>query len=158
MSTRGTETERTFRVSDLPPDLDRATADRIEQGYIVIGDDGLEVRVRRRGDQSFLTIKQGEGRVRLEEELEIDADRFARLWPLTEGRRLEKTRYVLQGPGGVDIELDVFCGELEGLLTAEVEFPSDAAADDFEPPPWFGEEVTGDSRYRNRSLASQGKP
>ena len=43
---------------------------------------------------------------------------------------------------------------LAGLLTAEIEFPSEAAARDFSPPPWLGEEVTGDTTYANQNLAT----
>ena len=43
--------------------------ERIEQGYLAIGDDGVEVRVRRRGDDMTLTIKSGPGMMRTEEEL-----------------------------------------------------------------------------------------
>ena len=56
------------------------------------------------------------------------------------------------------IELDVYTGALEGLRVAEVEFPDDAAADAFEPPAWFGREVTDDARYKNRALARDGAP
>jgi len=41
-------------------------------------DGGLEVRIRRGGSQSFLTVKNGNGGARLEEEIEIDASRFDR--------------------------------------------------------------------------------
>jgi adenylate cyclase len=64
----------------------------------------------------------------LEEEMEIDAERFTRLWPLTEGRRLEKTRYLIPGSGDLTIELDVYSGGLRGLMVAEVEFGSEDAA------------------------------
>ena len=122
------EIERKFLVSELPADLDRDSCEVIEQGYIAITDDGLEVRIRRHPDRDFLTIKQGEGGTRLEEELEIDAERAERLWPLTDGRRLEKTRCVIPAPGGLTFELDVYAGELEGLATVEVEFSSEQAA------------------------------
>ncbi len=87
----------------------------------------------------------------------IDAGRFARLWPLTEGRRIEKTRYVIPAEG-LSIELDVFSGGLTGLFVAEVEFASETAADAFEPPEWFGAEVTDDARFKNQRLASEGAP
>ena len=154
----GTEIERKYVVTDPPSDLDRARSDLIEQGYIAITDDDLEVRVRRRGEQAVLTIKKGEGRTRLEEEIEIDAERFERLWPLTEERRLEKTRYVVPHAGGLELEVDVYAGELEGLVTAEVELSSEDAAERFEPPSWFGPEVTEDPHYKNQWLASHGKP
>jgi adenylate cyclase len=154
----GTEIERKFLVRNLPPDVERGRSEAIAQGYLAIAEGGLEVRVRRRGERAFLTIKKGSGRVRVEEELEIDAERFARLWPLTEGRRLEKVRHVIPAAGGLELELDVYAGELEGLVTAEVEFASEREAAAFQPPSWFGREVTEDSRYKNRRLASHGLP
>jgi adenylate cyclase len=41
---------------------------------------------------------------------------------------------------------------------AEVEFPDETTAAGFEPPAWFGRELTDDWRYANRSLASDGMP
>jgi CYTH domain-containing protein len=157
MSTPGAEIERKFLVDDVPERLDRGQSEVVTQGYVAI-DDGVEVRVRRRGDHFSLTVKQGGGRSRLEEELEIDADRFERLWQLTEGRRIAKTRYVVPAPDGAEIEVDVYADDLDGLVTAEVEFPSEGSAEAFEPPSWFGREVTDDDRYKNRSLACHGLP
>ena len=102
-------------------------------------------------------MKAGRGRSRAEEEIELDPDTFERLWPLTEGRRVTKTRYRLPH-GDRQIELDLYSGGLAGLAVAEVEFPDEAAADAFEPPPWFGDEVTGERRYLNETLATQGRP
>jgi CYTH domain-containing protein len=152
------EIERKFLVAELPADLDRSRCEVIEQGYIAITDDGLEVRIRRRAQQAVLTIKKGEGRTRLEEELDIDADGAERLWPLTDGRRIEKTRCAIQAPGGLTYEVDIYAGELRGLVTAEVEFSSERAAEDFQPPDWFGQDVTEDSRYKNQWLARHGLP
>lgn len=152
------EIERKFLVPELPPGLERWPATRIEQGYLAVGDDGTEVRVRRRDGDAVLTVKGGGGRSRTEEEFGIDDERFARLWPLTEGRRLEKTRHVLAACEGLNIEVDVYSGALTGLSVAEVEFGSEEAADAFEPPGWFGLEVTDDARFKNQRLASEGAP
>jgi adenylate cyclase len=115
------------------------------------------VRLRRRGDDWLLTVKRGSGLSREEAEVELEEAQFERLWPLTEGRRLRKRRHAI-GHGERTIELDVYEGELEGLLIAEVEFPSEEAASEFEPPGWFGEEVTGQEAYLNESLAARGAP
>jgi adenylate cyclase len=120
--------------------------------------DGTEVRVRRRDDSASLTVKSGRGRVRVEEEIAIDGDRFERLWPLTEGRRIEKTRYEIPAGDGLTIELDVYAGDLDGLLTAEVEFASEDAAEAFAAPDWLGPDVTDDARYKNQRLAVDGAP
>jgi CYTH domain-containing protein len=152
------EIERKFLVDTLPDGLDDARADRIEQGYLAIGEDGVEVRVRRRAGKSTLTVKSAPGELRVEEEIPIDDRRFASLWQLSEGRRIDKTRHLVPLDGGLTVELDVYHDTLDGLLTAEVEFPSLAASAAFAPPAWIGREVTGDARYANQSLALRGAP
>jgi adenylate cyclase len=149
------EVERKFVVSDLP-NLEGTDFDEIEQGYLAIGTDG-EVRLRRKGDRLALTAKRGAGLSRQEAEIELDRERFDELWPLTEGRRLHKRRYVLPH-GDLKIELDVYEGDLEGLVVAEIEFDSEEEARAFEPPGWLGEEVTGDHRYLNETIATAGAP
>jgi CYTH domain-containing protein len=153
------EIERKFVVGEpLTFDLAAYASEPISQGYIAIADDGTEVRIRARGHTHTLTVKSGPARSRVEEEIEIDARRFESLWPLTDGRRVEKRRYVIPGEGDLGIELDVYEGDLAGLVTAEVEFPSEEAADAFDPPTWLGTDVTGDARYSNQSLATRGLP
>jgi adenylate cyclase len=149
------EIERKFLVSQ-PPGLDASPGDEIEQGYLAIGSDG-EVRVRRKGDRLLLTAKRGSGLSRQEAEVELDRASFDALWQLTEGRRLRKRRHVISHEG-LKIEVDVYGGELEGLMVAEVEFPSEEEAKGFDPPGWLGEEVTGDHRYLNETLATAGTP
>ena len=139
------EVERKFLVPE-PPDLSGTESDEIEQGYLAIGSDG-EVRVRRKGEQLVLTAKRGSGLSRDEAEVGIDQEAFERLWPLTEGRRLHKRRHVIPRDE-LRIEVDVY----------EVEFPSEDQARAFEPPDWIGDEVTGDERYLNETLASRGAP
>lgn len=151
------EIERKYLVAERPP-LEGAKAVRIEQGYLALDpDSGVEVRLRRRDEELILTIKGGSGRSRSEEELRLDAERFESLWPLTEGRRVSKERHVIPH-SELEIELDIYREDLDGLLIAEVEFPDDEAADSFENPEWFGEEVTGARGYLNQTLASEGIP
>jgi CYTH domain-containing protein/CHAD domain-containing protein len=157
-SRSGVEIERKFIVSELPGELDSFPSERIAQGYVAIGEGGLEVRVRRRGENTTLTVKQGFGRTRSEQEIVLAPEQFQRLWSLTEGRRVEKSRHLVPADDGVTIELDSYEDELDGLATAEVEFDSEARADAFEPPRWFGPEVTDDPRYRNARLVCDGVP
>jgi adenylate cyclase len=149
------EVERKFLVSGSP-DLDGTDADEIEQGYLAIGSDG-EVRLRRKGERLLLTAKRGAGLSRQEAEVEIDRASFDELWSLTDGRRLRKRRHVVPY-GELEIELDVYAGDLEGLIVAEIEFVSEEDAKAFDPPDWLGEEVTGDHRYLNETLATAGVP
>ena len=66
--------------------------------------------------------------------------------------RVRKTRYRIPFDDHV-IELDQFHDALEGLVLAEVEFDSEEEMAAFEPPDWFGRDVTGDPAYSNASLA-----
>jgi CYTH domain-containing protein len=59
---------------------------------------------------------------------------------------------------GDEVEVDVYADQLDGLVIAEVEFDSEADADRFEPPAWFGREVTGEVKYSNVNLAVDGLP
>jgi CYTH domain-containing protein/CHAD domain-containing protein len=151
----GVEIERKFLVNELPGSLDSYPHEEIEQGYLAI-DGEVELRVRRRdGGATVITLKAGSGESRLEEEFEIDPSRFGALWPLTKNRRLHKVRYRVPAPDGLVFELDVYGGFLSGLRTAEIEFPSSEASAAFHPPAWLGKEVTGDSSYKNQSLAQR---
>jgi adenylate cyclase len=154
----GLEVERKFVLASRPPGLAEHPSQRLEQGYVALDPAGVEVRIRRKGAKTLLTIKAGSGLVRAEEELELEPERFERLWPLTAGRRVVKTRYRVPLAGGLTAEVDDYEGALAGLLTAEIEFPDEAAARAFTPPDWLGEDVTGDDRYANRSLAVHGRP
>ena len=128
----------------------------ILQGYIA-HDDHMEVRIRQYGNDHFLTIKEGSGLVRHETEIEITPGQFLALWPSTAGRRLEKIRSIVNY-GSFQIEVDCYRGDLESLLVAEVEFASVEESESFEPPDYFGQEVTGVAVYKNLSLAIHGVP
>lgn len=149
------EIERKWILPNLPT-LDVAPK-RIAQGYIEISPDGHETRVRQSGERFFLTEKSGGGLIREEKESSISRDEFELLWAQTEGRRLEKDRYLIPY-GDHTIEVDVYHGKLSGLIIAEVEFSSLRASEHFQVPAWFGAEVTEDARYKNKNLAAKGIP
>jgi CYTH domain-containing protein len=151
------EIERKFRVESAPDSVLAGAPARIAQGYLAVGSDGTEVRLRRKGDRYSQTVKRGSGLRRRETEVTLSGEQFDSLWKHTEGRRLEKDRYEVPYRDVV-IEVDVFRGALEGLIVAEVEFDSVEASRGFEPPAWFGDEVTEDGAYRNRNLATKGRP
>lgn len=153
----GREIERKLLVDELPDDLDAWNVQRLEQGYLAITDEA-EIRIRRGGDDAWLTVKSAPGLSRVEEELPLDAGAFARLWPLTDGRRVVKLRHTREDAPGVVFELDVYEGALAGLATLEVEFASEEAAGAWAPPAWAGRDVTGDKAYANQTLAVDGRP
>ncbi len=151
------EIERKFLVPDTPPNLGGYPNNHILQGYLVITDEGTEVRVRRVDSKYYQTIKMGLGLTRTEIEFELSADQFNGLWHLTENKRLEKIRYEISQNDDT-IELDVYLGKLKGLITAEVEFDSEESSREFHIPDWFGKEITTDESYKNKYLATRGLP
>ena len=148
------EIERRFLIDAPPSDLPPGTP--VRQGYVAL-DEEVSVRVRDAGGERTLTVKGGTGRERVEVEHAMAEDEFEALWGLSEGRRVAKRRSVIPYDD-LRIEVDLFEDALAGLVIAEVEFPSSAAADAFEPPEWFGEEVTGRAEWGNPSLATRGRP
>lgn len=150
------EIERKFLLSQLPVEVAEAPSTHLRQGYLAIGPHD-EVRIRDAGGVLTLTAKSGAGIEREERETALTRAQFEALWPSTGGRRIEKRRHVLT-EGDVTYEVDVFEGSLRGLLLAEVEFHSLDEARGFEPPAWFGSEVTYDIGYSNASLAVHGAP
>jgi adenylate cyclase len=152
------EIERKFLVDAPPRGWSRESSSRIAQGYFSLTDRTLEIRLRRKDKQCCITFKAGRGLNRFEEEISISAAQFRALWSLTERARIHKRRYRIRSGPHV-IELDVYQGPHQGLITAEVEFDNEGQRLRLRPPPWFGREVTRNSRFRNARLArSQGLP
>ncbi len=148
----GMEIERKFLVRDSSYRQRAHQSYRIQQGYLYSGGGRPSVRVRRRDDQAFLTIKGPSvdgGLSRYEFEKEISLEEAAQLFRLCEPGIIDKRRYLVDYEGHT-FEVDEFYGDNEGLLMAEVELNS--TMEDAKIPDFIGCEVTGDSRYYNSHL------
>lgn len=145
------EIERKYLVAD---DTWRAAAGpgrHIRQAYLAASPDH-SIRIRIIEDrEAWLTIKSGyRGIVRDEFEYEVPlADALAML-DLCQGGVIEKTRYRVSAGDRV-WDIDVFAGDNDGLVVAEVEL--DDETQHVAAPAWLGQEVTGDARYQNSRLA-----
>lgn len=148
-----TEIERKFIVKgDFSADV--YNSQRIVQGYIC-SQPGRTVRVRIRGEKGFLTIKgpsDDKGLSRYEFEREIPVADAEQLLKLCEPGAIDKVRHLIRAGKHV-WEVDVFQGDNEGLIMAEVELASEDEV--FEKPDWVGEEVSGDRRYYNSMLTRE---
>jgi CYTH domain-containing protein len=123
---------------------------RIAQGYLCTSPE-KSVRVRLSGDDGTLTVKGSRtGITRLEFQYSIPAAHAARLLELCELPPIDKTRHIVHH-AGMKWEIDVFHGENDGLLIAEVELEREDQP--LEIPGWAGAEVSDDPRYYNSSLA-----
>ena len=145
------EIERKFLVdtSKLPP-LPKPYI--IKQGYIAASD--ATVRVRICDDNAFLTLKgRAKGLTRSEFEYPIPlSDAHAMLSELCIHPFISKKRYLIQHEGHT-WELDIFEGENEGLVIAEIELTGET--EPFDKPEWVTQEVSHDPRYRNAYLVKQ---
>ena len=141
------EIERKFLVQASWQPQDEGI--KIAQGYLSTVPERT-VRVRIKGDKGYLTIKgKNQGISRTEFEYEIPRSHAEELLKLAEQPILSKTRY-LEQHGNRLWEIDVFAGENQGLVVAEVELPDEQA--EFSRPDWLGQEVSGDVRYYNANL------
>lgn len=144
------EIERKYLISSVPEHLDIQEIHQIEQGYLSTEP---VVRIRKDNDDYFLTYKSKGLMIREEYNLPLTQESYEHLKTKIDGRLIQKTRYVIPLSQSLNIELDVFQGELAPLILAEVEFPSSKAAETFLPPSWFQEEVTFSNKYHNSTLS-----
>jgi len=121
-----------------------------KQGYLV-SDKKRSVRVRVSDNKAWLNIKSATiGSSRQEYEYEISLNEGMEILnSLCEKPLIEKTRHLVPYEGHT-WEIDVFGGDNEGLIVAEIELSE--IGENFCKPGWLGEEVTEDLRYYNNSL------
>lgn len=144
------EIERKYLVPVLPENLEQYPCKHIEQGYLATDP---VVRIRRSNDKYILTYKGRGLMVREEYNLPLNAESFEHLKEKIDGILIKKCRYLIPYGEKYTIELDVFEGELAPLQLAEVEFETEEEANAFQPPEWFGEDVTFSTKYHNSTLS-----
>lgn len=145
------EIERKFLVRNDDWREQVLSATHLMQGYLA-STPALTVRVRLEGEQGRLTIKGAtRGISRSEYEYPIPAeDAQVMLRELTETAIIEKTRHRVRCGAHV-WEIDLFVGDNQGLVLAEIELSAEDEA--FDRPSWLGDEVSDDPRYYNANLA-----
>lgn len=150
------EIEKTFLVKRLPNNLSRYKFQKIKQGYISPGPSPL--RIRQKGNKFELTkkipLKPGDFSSAKEINIYLTEYEFNKLWALVE-KSLKKTRYLIPLKNNLLAELDVFEKELDGLALVEVEFKSQEQMETFDPPNWFGKDVTQENFAANVFLAGK---
>uniref|UniRef100_UPI00404A5278 CYTH domain-containing protein n=1 Tax=Flavobacterium sp. TaxID=239 RepID=UPI00404A5278 len=148
------EIERKFLVLNHDFKQEAISKSRIAQGYISTNPERT-VRIRIKGDNGYLTIKgisSDSGMSRFEWEKTIELEEAQNLLMLCEPGRIDKHRYEVK-VGNHLYEVDVFMGENEGLIVAEIELSSETET--FEKPDWLGAEVTNDERFYNAYLSKK---
>ncbi|MFK7832428.1 MAG: CYTH domain-containing protein [Winogradskyella sp.] len=146
------EIERKFLVTSNAFKVEAFNSYTIKQGFLNSHKERT-VRVRLKKDSGYLTVKgksTENGLSRFEWEHKISLLEAENLLGLCEEGVIDKKRYNVKY-GNHIFEVDVFFGDNEGLVLAEVELT--AEDEQFEKPEWLGEEVTGDTKYYNSQLS-----
>lgn len=147
----GFEIERKFLVRNDSWRASVSGYSDIRQAYLdATGQASIRVRIRDRS-AATITIKSRSSTLRrLEFEYPIPVLEAEALVSLRQGSVIEKRRYLIPC-GKLTWEVDVFSGENDGLVIAEIELPNENHP--IERPPWIATEITGRAQYYNGSLA-----
>jgi len=147
----GIEIERKFLVNKSQwAQTPKPAGIGFKQGYL-LNDAGKTIRVRIAGNDAWLTIKgPSKGYSRKEYEYQIPVNDAAELLADMAGAVIEKTRYRINFAKKL-WEVDVFGGENNGLIMAEIELEEESET--FELPDWVLNEISGDVRYYNSYLS-----
>jgi CYTH domain-containing protein len=145
------ERERRFLLTQFPSDANVMRIRRIIDRYI----EGTTLRLREQSEESGpaifkltqkLPTRASGAQQGLITSMYLTKDEFWILAQLS-AKKLSKTRYNVP-PFGID----VFEGTLEGLLIAEAEFDSAAAADSLTLPSFISREVSADHHFTGGQL------
>lgn len=165
------EIEYKFLVKDVLAfsKLTPTSSEDILQGYLVPPTNTAAIRVRISKfppnvddpvgtvyGEAFITVKgPAKGLTRDEWEVPIPVEDAEEMMKLCNGNIIQKTRYFFP-LGEHTIEVDVFDGDLAGLVMAEIEVKSEDEKVEF--PDWFGKDVSTDHRFTNIAMAYNGLP
>ena len=149
----GIEIERKFLVNyDQWEQLVKPVGEFYRQGYLLT-DPKKAIRVRQTSDKGFLTIKGiSVGATRAEYEYEIPIEEAKELLDQFSVAELSKVRFKIAVENHT-WEVDVFSGNNQGLIVAEIELKSEN--EKFVLPTWIDREVTGEEKYYNSNLVTK---
>jgi CYTH domain-containing protein len=151
VSPRILEIERKFLVLNDAWKHHTLKSEHLRDGLIARFGEG-KVRIRLTDSSATLTIKgPRNGIVRQEFEYEIPRAHAEQMLQTICKRDpiLEKVRHTVPF-GGLNWQVDVYLGPLAGIVFAEVEL--EHPDQEVQLPPWVGEEVTHDPRFRKHAL------
>ena len=148
----GTEIEKKYLIvnDDWRKESDEGTY--MVQGYMGTNEKS-SIRIRIHGETANLNIKSSTiGITRSEYDYPVPIDEAKEiLETLCDRPYVEKTRYHVMYEGH-EWEIDVFAGDNDGLIVAEIELGS--VDEEFKLPDWIGEDVSDDPRYYNVCLVT----
>ena len=149
------EIERKFLIKAINNlDLSKYQHKTIVQDYLYV-DNFTAIRKRKISENNInkytYTIKTSKVGISVNEiEEDILEDEYNNLTLNLNYNTIEKERYIIPYEK-YNIELDVFKGVYQGIIFAEIEFPSEDLAYEVKLPNWFGPELS--SKITNSEMA-----
>lgn len=152
-----TEIETTYLASSLPDGINDLEGREIIDTYFPANVAHPRLRIRQKGSTYTLTKKTqvtlGDASTQTEENIDLTKEEFNAL-NTGSGKTVSKIRYEIP-IGEYTAEVDVFTGDLKGLVLVDVEFPSTEARDAFVKPSFCGEDVTQEDFIAGGMLAGK---
>lgn len=157
------EIERKYAIKYLPEDITIEQVIEMEQAFLY-KDANTHIRIRKmqtkEGINYIYTVKtkgdisysKNQVSSKYEIESNITKEYYETLLSRKISNKIIKTRIVVPIQNNLKVEIDIYYDYLQGFLTAEVEFPNEEEAKQFEKPDWLGEEI-GYKELSNRKLA-----
>lgn len=144
------EIERKWIVSmENLPSLEGLQPIFYERHFIFVGN-GVEVRIQKMGDKFEFERKVDVSELeRTGERFEITQSEYDEFKKLSKKSLIRKS-YLIQDLQKISIK--VYEGVFKGLIRAEIEFDSAEEAIVFQPPEWFGKEITTTDLGRDAKL------
>lgn len=152
-----TEIETTYLAHSLPAAIKGLEGRTIIDTYFPANVAHPHLRIRQKGSSYTLTKKTqvtpGDASTQTEENIDLTKEEFEAL-NAGNGKTVAKIRYEMP-IGEYTAEIDVFTGDLEGLVLIDVEFPSTEARDAFVKPDFCGQDVTQEDFIAGGMLAGK---
>ena len=163
------EIERKYSIKDIPDNIEISQVIDIEQSYLY-KDNNTTIRIRKlvdikeKQEQYIYTVKtKGETQnsdLNISQKYEIEnyisEKEYKDLLERKISNTIQKTRIKVPIEQNLNVEIDIYYNYLEGLVTAEVEFPNESMAKTFNKPNWLGEEI-GHKELSNGKLSEMSK-
>ncbi len=151
------EIELTYLARELPKALLDVIPQRLTDRYIPDNSTFSVLRLRRKDYEYELTkkvpVKKGDYSSHTEHTIPIDTDEFEVL-KKTSNRIVDKNRFTII-IDAYSAEVDVFLGELAGLVLIDFEFTSEAEKNRFRPPHFCLADVTQEQFVLGGQLAGK---
>ncbi len=138
------ELERTFLVKEIPSDLKDAANKEMIDIYYPKESEHPVLRLRKNGEKYEMTkkepAKEGDASTMIEQTIKLTPEEYAALSQLP-GKKVHKIRYAYTY-NGHEGEIDIFQGDLAGLVLADFEFTTEEDKEAFTMPDFCLAEIT----------------